>query len=190
MLKLCETCSTGSIIKFHFCLSTGTSTLKGSKPWQPNDPCPVKGCLRKQFSCRFQFFSHWKEKHAKVAVTYVCPKCTWKHSDQKVTSQHAFEHHGLRTVKLCAEFQPNENFLDPWPLTLEAILGAEDGQQGMKFFWLICCIINDFQVCFSDFLSPAMMLIFAWILEVAFLYFGSLPSFFFFLIGWIALHLT
>lgn len=118
-------CSHGHLSGFHFL--TGAEKVKSLGYWQPQDPCPVPGCLRKRFHSRKQFSSHWREKHEKVVMMYICPYCSRGQKRRRDVIRHALTSHGANVdlAALSEEFQINQQYVFPGTVTLQQILGPD-----------------------------------------------------------------
>lgn len=116
------------LLKCDFYLLAGAEGVQNLSNWQLQDPCPVKGCLGKQFYSRKQFYLHWKEKHDKIVMKYLCPYCNREQKRKRDVSRHALMYHGIAVdlEKLEGNYRPNQQFMDPGSLTLEQVLGTQE----------------------------------------------------------------
>lgn len=99
-----------------------------SAVWAPGSGCPVLGCGAKFCRNRSDLRSHWLEKHEKIAAHYHCALCSNVAFKRK---SNLFAHirgkHGVNVKEFIGkvEFYSNSEFINPFPLTLNAVLGLK-----------------------------------------------------------------
>lgn len=116
-----------------------------SAVWAPGSGCPVLGCGAKFCRNRSDLRSHWLEKHEKIAAHYHCALCSNVAFKRK---SNLFAHirgkHGVNVKEFIGkvEFYSNSEFINPFPLTLNAVLGLK---------WIRQVSVYCFHVCFAGF---------------------------------------
>ena len=102
--------------------------LLANKVWQPGLGCPVQGCRLKVARDVFDMRRHWNEKHEEIIAKYHCSACPYVAKRRHTVFQHfrlrhnKDVHNGSPGCIGSVEYQHNKEFMDPYPLTLEAIL--------------------------------------------------------------------
>ncbi|BFY98968.1 hypothetical protein BsWGS_02008 [Bradybaena similaris] len=92
--------------------------------WRPGSSCPVKDC--NTFIAR-KYRRHWQEKHESLVPRYKCITCSQCYTRPSSLARHVKEKHEGETESHMSdvEFIVNERYVDPFPLTLNGILGQE-----------------------------------------------------------------
>ncbi|KAK0070226.1 hypothetical protein Bpfe_000209 [Biomphalaria pfeifferi] len=108
------------------------SALRNRKPltplfglWRPGMGCPVPGCSAKVIRQAIHLKIHWTEKHEKIVVKYHCSMCDVFSKRKSNLFQHYRQKHGGDISQSVGniEHHYNREFQDPYPLTLEAVMG-------------------------------------------------------------------
>ncbi|XP_055898592.1 uncharacterized protein LOC106079054 isoform X7 [Biomphalaria glabrata] len=109
-----------------------SGALRNMKPltpvfglWRPGMGCPVPGCSAKVIRQAIHLKIHWTEKHEKIVVKYHCSMCDVFSKRKSNLFQHYRQKHGGDISQSVGniEHHYNREFQDPYPLTLEAVMG-------------------------------------------------------------------
>ena len=103
--------------------------------WKPGQACPVVACqkLLRKIRDATQFKTHWLEKHEKMVAIYQCSLCSTRLKRKADLYRHLRLKHGcvgdaafsfVVSCGLC----PNQNFVDPAPLTQEIVFNLVTDQ--------------------------------------------------------------
>ncbi|XP_059147030.1 uncharacterized protein LOC131934882 isoform X12 [Physella acuta] len=93
--------------------------------WRPGLGCPVPGCSAKVIRQAIHLRIHWAEKHEEIVPKYHCSLCDVFSKRRSNLFQHFRQKHGNDISQSVGniEFQPNREFQDPYPLTLDDVFG-------------------------------------------------------------------
>ncbi|GFO13606.1 hypothetical protein PoB_004011100 [Plakobranchus ocellatus] len=103
-----------------------------SRLWFPGRGCPVFGCGARIFRKSYDLKRHWWEKHERIVAAYPCSICSHISKRRFDVIQHFTANHGSvqgNDRGQCVgevKYQENQRFVDPHPLTLEAVLGKDE----------------------------------------------------------------
>lgn len=111
----------------------------GHSVWVPGAGCPVPTCpLRSEVGklrSVTNFRKHWRTRHEATVMRYrchLCPASSKRRND--LYSHYLVKHRYADKSKVIASGQqPNRQFIDPYPLTLEDVL---------KQVWCHCCLLG------------------------------------------------
>ncbi|KAK3799046.1 hypothetical protein RRG08_051329 [Elysia crispata] len=105
-----------------------TSGYRAERMWQPGNGCPVHGCRLRVARDVFDLRRHWKEKHEEIIAMFHCSACPYVAKRKYRVFQHYRLRHNSNVINGSPEcigrieYQHNKEFIDPQPLTLEAVL--------------------------------------------------------------------
>ena len=97
--------------------------------WVPGQGCPVRGCSAKIIRQVNHLKNHWAEKHDEIVATYHCSGCPFFSKRKSNVLQHYRQKHGTTNISSLSEcirkveHQHNKEFINPFPLTLAAVMG-------------------------------------------------------------------
>ncbi|GFO13604.1 hypothetical protein PoB_004010900 [Plakobranchus ocellatus] len=102
--------------------TTGTTAV-----WTQGSGCPVASCAAA--ACSFNKATlrrHWIATHRKVVTRYRCLKCQLTRKRRSDMIKHTSMRHGVATADFAKEeVSVNHQYQDPYPYTLEMLLGAK-----------------------------------------------------------------
>ncbi|CAG5116062.1 unnamed protein product [Candidula unifasciata] len=93
--------------------------------WQPGLGCPVPGCSANVIRQAIHLKIHWTEKHEEIVAKYHCSACLFYTKRKSNLFQHFRLKHGNDISQAVGkvEYQHNREFQDPYPYTLDEVLG-------------------------------------------------------------------
>ncbi|KAK3799044.1 hypothetical protein RRG08_051327 [Elysia crispata] len=102
-----------------------------NKLWVPGQGCPVRRCGARGINVVSDLRRHWREKHEEIVAKYQCTACSYVSKRKSNLSYHFRKRHGLLPTGSSVEYvekveyQHNQEYIDPYPLSLQIVLGRE-----------------------------------------------------------------
>ncbi|GFR65874.1 transcriptional repressor CTCF [Elysia marginata] len=99
--------------------------------WLPGQGCPVERCGVPRINVLCDMKRHWREKHEEIVAKYLCPACSYVSKRKSNLTYHYRMRHGsleAGSSVVCpenVEYHFNREYIDPYPLTLEVVLGRK-----------------------------------------------------------------
>ena len=110
-----------------------SSEVANHRLWFPGQGCPVLGCGARIFRKTYDFKRHWREKHENIVATFPCSMCPYTSKRRFDVVQHFTLNHRSflkeNVKQQCVGevmYGQNQRYVDPHPLTLEAVLGSQE----------------------------------------------------------------
>ncbi|GFO13607.1 Zinc finger protein 407 [Plakobranchus ocellatus] len=101
--------------------------------WVPGQACTVKGCGARGIRLLSDLRRHWREKHEEIVPMFHCSACAYISKRKSNIFNHFRRQHRHRLQDTCSNeecigetnYQHNQEFIDPYPLTLDIMLGKK-----------------------------------------------------------------
>lgn len=107
--------------------NTEISTNSSTRRWIPGLGCPVPRCGAKKIQSTTRLREHWNDKHEEIVPKFQCSLCSHTTKRKSNLLMHFRYRHPEADPSLCVgdiSYQHNNEFQDPFPLTIQNILDS------------------------------------------------------------------